>query len=629
MNYKLSTAVSLILLCAAACGAATHLDIAVPDRMDTDLTGPVRSIDMKTSVNVSGQFERTYREYDETGNLIIETEWDADGACLNTLTNFYNEVSGCFERQLYISLKDKFTNDWEVILSPDTRQIALKKQDGETVVYTYSPERYLTAFRFVDADRKLVKASATRRDEENRRIEYTLMDEDKDPLYTYWFKWKSDGRIDRERQRYRKEEGERLHEYTYIEHDPHGNWTQRLMVRYDIGGREKRKVFERVVTRTITYFGESDTTGAAADDATAGVTDSGVVDTNRTDVATGTDSLPDTASTPEDPEAFDYTFDDLSDKLVIINCKGPAGSSAGSGFIARMDGKTYLFTNQHVIMGSETMQFRTADGETLTPRSVELSMTRDIARLLIDDREALDISSQIALGSRVGVFGNSEGAGVATELFGTVKDLGIDVVEVSAEFVSGNSGSPVLDRNRQVIGIATFVRVIYEPKEKIKADAKEESKDDEENYETKTRRFCYRLTDLEWKPVNWKSYNGKYGDLYLSSERIAANVFALLNIWSSAPTKKIALDDDMPSDLANWVKRHNGILSLRGGGFYSAYANSMDQLAETCKTRARRIRMFSTQRELTEFLRVELENNARALEYAHHRLLELAENIRH
>ncbi|HSR88692.1 MAG TPA: hypothetical protein VLL07_07030, partial [Pontiella sp.] len=41
---------------------------------------------------------------------------------------------------------------------------------------------------------------------------------------------------------------------------------------------------------------------------------------------------------------FTYAFDDVCDNLVIIECKGEHGAWSGSGFIAAMDGKTYIFT---------------------------------------------------------------------------------------------------------------------------------------------------------------------------------------------------------------------------------------------------------------------------------------------
>ena len=634
----------------------THLDIKVPDLLDTDLSGWVKSVDTKVSVNVSGKFKRELKKYDRTGNLLNETEWDPEGKCINTLTNYYGE-DGNFERQLYMDHEDGFTNDWQVVLSPDTRQIAKKKKNGAATVCTYSPEGYLLNYRYFGSDKTLRSASSTKRDEKNRSKEYTKMDGGKKPLYTYWFKWRDEGFIDRERQRYRQEKGERLHVYDYLETDGQGNWLQRLMVRYDIGGKKKEKVYERLVARTIEYFEvekepvEARIPNAASTHATEEASspkpsrEVSAVESNMiAEAATPSFVVPGTNSTetffwdscddngkipePEKGEfkaGFDYTFDDLADKLVIITCKGEAGRSAGSGFVAKMNGRTYLFTNQHVIMGADTIRMKTANGETLLPRGVELSKTRDIARIRIDDRDGFKISEKFAMGIPLGVFGNSEGAGVATELFGEVTGIGVDLVEVSAEFVSGNSGSPVLDKNQEVIGIASYVRVFWEPGED------QEEEDDEPK--SKTRRFCYRLTNLEWKPVKWKDYNNRYGKLYRNSETMSANVFNIVSIWSDSPLEKIPDNNDMAQDLADWARRHNDIIDryqrrqFRKKNFLNAYSESLGILSKACRDRSRRASMFAKQRELSGFLREEFEKHSYSLEYAGNLLQAIADNI--
>ena len=703
MKRTLTTiAILAALLPSSSFAVETHLDIMVPELMDTDLSGPVKNVDTKVSVNVSGKFERERQEYDRIGNLLNETEWDAEGECLNSMTNYYDE-SGNFERQLYLDFEDEFTNDWEVILSPDTHQIAMKKKSGSVALYTYSPAGYLIKYRYIGSDKKLRSASITKRDEKNRSKEYTRMDDGKKPLYTYWFKWKEGGVIDRERQRYRQEAGERLHIYDYLKTDAQGNWTQRLMARYDIGGKKKEKVYERLVARTIEYFEEeapaeteilnttlTNATEEASSESTNTLTStestnkvSAVDSTNTVAAASTPDSeetekkpdidpaesapssagsdLPEETSdnegeeenkvgsldkpekTQEDFRAeFDYTFDDISDKLVIITCKSDAGRSAGSGFVAKMDGRTYLFTNQHVIMGANTIRFKTADGEILLPRRIELSKTRDIARILIEDQNGFTICKKFAMGIPVGVFGNSEGAGVATELFGEVTDLGVDLVEVTAEFVSGNSGSPVLNPNQEVIGIASYVRVLWEPPsedededegEDDDEDEDEDGEEEEDEQKSKTRRFCYRLTDVEWQPVKWKKYNDKYGKLYRNSEAMSASIFDIVSIWADAPLEKIPNNDGIPHDLSEWIKKHNSLIDryqrreFKKRGFLNAYSESLKVLSKTCYDHSRRIRMFSSQRELTGFLRQEFKNQAYSLEYAGNYFQTFADDI--
>lgn len=631
--------------------AQTHLDIARPELMDTDLRGPVKCIETETTYNVSGKTAKERTEYDEIGNVLNETEWNPDGELINTLTNHYDE-DGVFTSYTYVSFENEYTNHWDVYLSPETRQIALKKESGSTLLYTYNEDGFLMHFKRLNNDRSLSSASITKRDEQNRRIEYTRLDENKKPRYTYWFRWKEDGLIDRERQKYRQEKGERLHTYDYLEKDEFGNWTQRLMVRYDIGGKEKEKIYERVVARNIEYFYSSDSDSLAdtSNTSTNAGTTNLLADAGSTAAEDSTSSASGTTipanevlktgrSQEELKTEFSYVFSDISDKLVIITCKSERGRSSGSGFIAKMDGKTYLFTNQHVIIGADSIRLKTADGETITPAgTIELSKKRDIARIALTEREAFEITSKFSLGSPLGVFGNSEGAGVATELFGEVTGLGTDLVEVNAEFVSGNSGSPVLDVRQNVIGIASYVRVTWEPPKNdddkdTASDSEDDSEDEEEELESKTRRFCYRLDDLKWMPVKWKAYNQKYGKLYRNSEALAENVFEIINVWSSSPLEKIPETDSMARDIATWVKKHNDIISryqrrkYNQNSFVNAYSESLEILSKTCKERARRIEMFSKQRELSGFLRDGFESNAYSLKYAGYYIQAIANDI--
>jgi hypothetical protein len=315
---------------------------------------------------------------------------------------------------------------------------------------------------------------------------------------------------------------------------------------------------------------------------------------------------------------FEYSFNDIADNLVIITCE----NSSGSGFIAKMNGKTYLLTNQHVILGSEKISFQTATGRALRPRSVELSARRDIVRLLLTDEGGFEIADSMSMGSPIGVFGNSEGGGVATELYGKVTGVGADVVEVSADFVKGNSGSPVLNLEQEVIGIASYLR--YSRKKRDTEGTR---------FENQTRRFCHRLTGTKWKPVNWKKYNKDYGKRYRTNEQLVDSIFEIINQWYDSPFGKISADEHPDMDLRKWSTAHNHmvnrIVRLNDKGRATRHqldntnkqirkdiGDSATVLAKVCKSRARQMRMLATQKELTEFLRKEFEGYAYSLEYA-------------
>jgi S1-C subfamily serine protease len=155
-------------------------------------------------------------------------------------------------------------------------------------------------------------------------------------------------------------------------------------------------------------------------------------------------------------------------------------SASGSGFVAKANGKTYVYTNAHVICGavggftSKIVSIKTASGRTIpTPFEVELSDVKDLtsdngledlARFPITLQEgesAYEISEldpNTAMNSRVIAYGNSLGGDVFTSLDGLILGLGNDRIEVSCEIVPGNSGGPVvLEQTKKVIGVSTYL----------------------------------------------------------------------------------------------------------------------------------------------------------------------------
>lgn len=313
---------------------------------------------------------------------------------------------------------------------------------------------------------------------------------------------------------------------------------------------------------------------------------------------------------------FNYTFNEVSDYIVTVSCESRRGRSSGSAFVAKMDGKVYLFTNQHVILGADKISFKTASGKTLRPQGVQLSATRDIARLPLPEADGIAISETMRINAPITVFGNSEGGGVATELYGKVTGVSAETVEVSAEFVSGNSGSPVLNLDREVIGIASYV-------------SWKNSDDDG----SETRRYCYRLTGINWQNVKWKKYNEKYGNLYRDNEVLIDSIYDIANFWYKAPYNRMNADDHRDSDLSKWSTAHNRMInriarqSEKGRATQHELDNinkqiskdmqdSAEDLAAVCLKRARQMKFLADQKELTGFLNDAFVKLAERMEYA-------------
>ncbi|MBN1670304.1 MAG: trypsin-like peptidase domain-containing protein [Kiritimatiellae bacterium] len=144
------------------------------------------------------------------------------------------------------------------------------------------------------------------------------------------------------------------------------------------------------------------------------------------------------------------------DSLIVVE----TDVGRGTGFLCRIGEDRYIITNTHVIEAAKSINLSTTQGRKFRPDKIELADNQDLARLHIPDEdvETLKMAGEDpAIGARVYVYGDSGGMQSITKLSGDVKGLGPDVVEISAEFVQGNSGGPILDYKSDVLGVATFI----------------------------------------------------------------------------------------------------------------------------------------------------------------------------
>lgn len=151
-------------------------------------------------------------------------------------------------------------------------------------------------------------------------------------------------------------------------------------------------------------------------------------------------------------------------------------AGTGSGAVYRTDGdQAFIFTNNHVVEGSDAIEVMFSDGEIVEAEIVGADEYTDLAVLSIDaeyvesvaefgDSEALTLGEPaIAIGSPLGSdFALSVTSGVVSGVNRTVPvdyygdgsiDWEMTAIQTDAAINPGNSGGPLVNVNGQVIGI--------------------------------------------------------------------------------------------------------------------------------------------------------------------------------
>ncbi|MFP4496587.1 MAG: tetratricopeptide repeat protein [Vulcanimicrobiota bacterium] len=151
--------------------------------------------------------------------------------------------------------------------------------------------------------------------------------------------------------------------------------------------------------------------------------------------------------------------------VVIIGGISATGQKkAGTGFFVTQSGE--IITNRHVLYGMEVGKVKTASGKIYDIQGVVgEDINADLVRIKIDNREDtfpyLDILSRKAyIGEKILVIGNPLGLefSVSDGIVSGLREIpGTgEIIQITAPVSRGSSGSPVVDRKGQVIGIATF-----------------------------------------------------------------------------------------------------------------------------------------------------------------------------
>lgn len=281
--------------------------------------------------------------------------------------------------------------------------------------------------------------------------------------------------------------------------------------------------------------------------------------------------LPQSQGADSTQESIGFSHEEIAPSLVLISYQVGGEEKSGNGVVVEMEGKPYLLTSLHIILGAEKISFITASGERLAPRRVELSNNRDLVRLALgDEGSGLTLSFQAKMNTPIAIFSSGNEDTQKIE-HGKIIGVGGGKVEISAKFNDSSNGAPALNAEKEVVGIATYSRKFS--KHAMKTGTR---------FDNTKRHFCCRVGKNDWIPVNWKTYNRKYGKEYRKHETFCTQI---INI-------------------------------LKKGEEFSASAKRANELATQCRTHARQLRMLSERRDLTDFLLNDFEEKAELLEYA-------------
>lgn len=144
--------------------------------------------------------------------------------------------------------------------------------------------------------------------------------------------------------------------------------------------------------------------------------------------------------------------------VVVLMTEDSAGKrfSLGSGFFVRADA---VVTNYHVIEGASRVFAKLIGQKTLyeVAGTIAIDKNADLALLKINGVRGLPVSlgdsNQAEIGDVIYVIGNPEGL-EGTLSQGIVSALRRDYIQITAPISHGSSGSPVLNEEGQVIGVA-------------------------------------------------------------------------------------------------------------------------------------------------------------------------------
>jgi serine protease Do len=208
----------------------------------------------------------------------------------------------------------------------------------------------------------------------------------------------------------------------------------------------------------------------------------------------------------------------ISNAVVIIE----GDTSAGTGFIVRTEGKTYLYTAAHVLSGNRKLTIKNSAGSIFKKfGTLEAAEGADLIRILITEevQDALQLVAPDAtflINNSIAALGNGGGNGVVAVESGTILGTSADFLEITSGVIPGNSGGPVVEATSgQAVGVVTHLST---------------QRDDlwaKGTRQAEVRRFACRLNKKwTWQPKTIGTFLAE-GTTLVEFDRITKLCFAL------------------------------------------------------------------------------------------------------
>ncbi len=139
-------------------------------------------------------------------------------------------------------------------------------------------------------------------------------------------------------------------------------------------------------------------------------------------------------------------------------------TATGSGFFIS---DTQVMTNKHVVGGSTRIQIKTFDGSIIVITKIQVIQDVDIAILTFQSgkpniKPLLSAANAPREGDRIFVYGSPLGleGSVSDGIVSATRTIrGGTYMQITAPISKGSSGSPVVDMEGRVVGIATLTRL--------------------------------------------------------------------------------------------------------------------------------------------------------------------------